>query len=156
MDFMKIYEIKNLSSKWYNVKKLLVTRISGDVNMQDVIQWEKSLYRALGKINDNDTFKIYIDLFGYKALDVDVHKRFRNIIPFALSKYGWRVGYLYLFEEANDLELSLTRGIRCVGAAHVHQDRSKISKYQFLFGIDNEAYFDDRLLASQWINALEF
>tara|TARA_R110001632_G_scaffold188596_3_gene309118 strand:- start:742 stop:1230 length:489 start_codon:yes stop_codon:yes gene_type:complete len=152
--YIKVNKVDNLSSKWYNSKKLLVTRISGTVTLSDVIMWEDSLYKALQEIQDNDVFKIYVNLFGFKAQDVETHKKFRNIIPVTLSKYGWRVGYLDLFEEANDLKLSCTRGIRCLGAAHVHQDKSKINKYQFFFGIDNEAYFHNPSQASKWINEL--
>ena len=153
--YIKVNKIGNLSSKWFDSKKLLVTRISGRVNFSDVLKWENSLNQALLEIQDNDIFKIYVNLFGLKAKDVETHKKFRNIIPVTLSKYGWRVGYLDLFEEANDLKLSYTRGIRCLGAAHVHQDKSKINKYQFFFEKDNEAYFHNPILASKWINELK-
>ncbi len=145
-------EQKITKSTWYPEKKLLVTHISGDVDKSDIILWEKSLNRSLEEIEPNQTFKIFVNLHGFKALNIDAHKRFRNIVPATLAQYGWKVGYLDLFkEETRGLAVTHTRGIRCVAAAHCHQDASKIGMYETRYGRDNERYFTDPTKANEWI-----
>ncbi|MBP0905050.1 hypothetical protein ACFSKN_09740 [Mariniflexile gromovii] len=159
MNKMEIYfsslnmmkSVPNLGSLWDNKNNLLFTRLNGEVDITDVLNWEKSLLNTLETLLDNSIFKIYIDLLGFKAIDVDTHKRFREIIPLTLSRYGWRVGYLDLFDESKNLELSNNRGIRCVAAAHIHHDVSKINKYQFMFSTNSEGYFNGASEAFKWI-----
>ena len=147
-------QILNLSSKWIPEKHLLHTRLSGDATQEDIGLWEASLQEALSGLKENSSFKILVDLHGFKAVDVDTHKKYREIIPLTLAHYGWRIGYLDMFEEANNLILHHLRGIHCVGAAHVHQDATKIEKYQSLYGRKNEKYFTDPEKAYQWIAGL--
>lgn len=149
-------QINNLESRWLAEKKLLMTRLCEEVDITSVVQWERSLVNKVEEIPDGNAFKIFIDLFGFKAVDLDTHKRFRSVIPVLLSQYNWRIGYLNLFEEANDLVLSSKRGVQCFGAAHVHQDETKIEKYQSMFGTDAERYFTNPAQAWNWINQLTF
>lgn len=132
-------------------KKLLVSRLSGEVKLHDIELWEQSLHLALGQIEDGGIFKILVNLWGFKAASLEAHKRYREIIPLTLANYGWKVGYVDLFEESASMEITNIRGIQCVGAAHVHQDETKIDKYEALFGRVNEHFFTDPQHAEEWI-----
>lgn len=143
---------KITNTTWDPATQLISTQISGNVDTEDVERWEQSLFEALDQITANSTFKILVNLHGFKASNIEVHKRFRNIVPLTLSKYGWRVGYLDLFEEAADLPISTTRGVRCRAAVHVHQDETKINLYENSYSRDNEHYFTDPAVAEKWIN----
>jgi hypothetical protein len=148
----KTQEQKITKSMWHPDKKLLITHLSGDVDKSDIILWEKSLNRTLDQIEPNETFKIFVNLHGFKAINIDAHKRFRSIVPSTLAKYGWKVGYVDLFkDDAKKLSLTHTRGIRCVAAAHCHQDEGKIALYESRYGKDNERYFIDPSKAAEWI-----
>ncbi|CAD5249063.1 MULTISPECIES: hypothetical protein [unclassified Imperialibacter] len=146
--------MKNLDSLWMAHEQLLVTRLSGDATIADIEKWKTSLYTALDAISQGTKFKILVDLFGFTAINVEAHKRFREIVPRTLAQYGWRVGYLEMFEEASELRLGLKGGIRCTAAAHVHQDATKIEKYQSLYGTGREQFFTDPLQAREWIAQL--
>ena len=136
---------------WYPDKKLIATHISGEVDVADIQTWEQSLKQALTQVEENSTFKIFVNLYGFKAVNIEAHKKFRSIIPSTLANYGWRVGYLDLFEEAAGLSLTNTRGIACVAAAHAHQDASKIEAYEMRFGKTTEHFFTDPAKAEEWI-----
>ncbi|HLO79846.1 MAG TPA: hypothetical protein VK166_02740 [Chitinophagaceae bacterium] len=131
-------------------QNLIITRISGQANEEDVTRWENSLQTALNQVPDNSVFKIMVDLHGFKAVNFEVHKKFRVIIPKTLADYHWRVGYLDLFPEA-EIELKQTRGIRCVAAVHVHHDETKIRAYDQNHSRYNERFFTDPVMARQWI-----
>lgn len=141
---------------WYPEKQLVVTEISGDIDKADIEKWETSLTQTLAKIEDNKAFKIFVNLYGFKAVNIDAHKKFRDIVPLTLAQYGWKVGYVNLFEEeAKDLVLSTTRGIKCIGAAHAHQDATKMDLYETRFSSANEHFFVDPQAALQWIENLD-
>jgi hypothetical protein len=141
-------------SEWIPEEKLIITHITGDADMTDVEEWDNSLQHALSKIEDNGRFKIFVNLHGFKALDLAAHKRFRTVVPGTLARYGWKAGYVNLFEEAADIQLSNTRGISCVAAVHVHQDETKIEKYQSMFGTDSECFLTDPGQAETWIRGV--
>jgi hypothetical protein len=82
---------KTISSDWYADQQLIITQISGDVTKQDVLHWEQTLYAALDRVADSGVFKIFINLHGFNAVNVDVHKYFRNIVPLTLARYGWKL-----------------------------------------------------------------
>ncbi len=142
------------TSSWLPEQQLILTRISGLANAQDVSKWENTLIDALDEIPDNGVFKIMMDLHGFKAENFEVHKQFRTIIPATLVNYGWRVGYIDLFPEAS-ITLRNTRGIQCLAAVHVHQDESKIKNYDENFSRANERFFTDPLKAREWIDAFD-
>lgn len=148
-------DTKVMETGWYPEEKLIITHLSGDIDIHDVDQWQKSLYTALEQIDNNGVFKIFVNLYGFKATDIEAHKRYRGIIPLTLADYGWKVGYVDLFDEAKDMAFKNIRGIRCVGAAHAHQDETKIEKYETLFGRENEHFFTDPDRAEEWIKALK-
>lgn len=123
-------------------KKLLVTHISGDLEKADIEVWEKSFKDTLDQLADNTSFKIFVNMYGFKAVDIETHKRFRAVIPQTLADYGWKVGYVDLFEEeARAMTYKTTRGIKCVGAAHAHQDETKMDLYETKYSSDNEHFF---------------
>ena len=147
---------KITETNWYPEKRLVVTHISGDIEKDDIEQWEKSFKKALDQIEDETTFKIFVNMYGFKAVNIDTHKRFRTVIPLALADYGWKVGYVDLFEEeAKTMTYKNTRGIKCVGAAHSHQEKTKMDLYETRFSSDREHFFLDPIQARQWIENLE-
>lgn len=146
---------KITETTWHSEKRLLVTHISGHLEQSDIEQWEESLKDALTQMEDNTTYKIFINMNGFEAANIDAHKRFRAVIPLTLADYGWKVGYLDLFEdEAKIMTYRNTRGIRCGGAAHSHQDKIKMDLYEQRYSSDNERFFTDPAHARQWIENL--
>lgn len=143
-------------TKWYPEKRLVVTHISGNIEKSDIEQWENSFKNTLDKIEDYSTFKIFINMHGFKAVDIDTHKRFRTVIPTILADYGWKVGYLDLFvEETKTMTYNNRRGIKCVGVAHSHQDETKMELYETRFSSNREHFFLDPAKARDWIENLE-
>jgi hypothetical protein len=147
--------MKMTQTNWFPEKRLVITNISGDLEKTDIEQWEKSFKETLDNIEDNSTFKIFINMYGFKAINLDAHKRFRAVIPSTLADYGWKVGYVDLFEEeAKTMTFKNTRGIKCVGAAHAHQDETKMDLYETKFSSEREHFFIDPINARQWIENL--
>lgn len=147
---------KITATHWYPDKKLLVTQLSGDIEKTDVEAWEKSFIGTLELLEENTSFKIFVNIHGFKAINIDTHKRFRGIIPLTLAEYGWKVGYVDLFEEeAKTMTYKTTRGIQCVGAAHSHHDETKMDLYEARFSGEREHFFIDPIQARQWIEQLE-
>lgn len=147
---------KITATDWYPEKRLVVTHISGEIEKDDIERWEKSFKGVLDQIEDGTTFKIFVNMHGFQAVNIDAHKRFRAIIPLTLADYGWKVGYVDLFEaEARAMTYKATRGIKCVGAAHAHQDATKMELYETRFSSDREHFFLDPARARQWIEDLE-
>jgi len=146
---------KFTETNWYPDKRLLVTHISGELDKSDIEKWEKGFKNKLASLEDDTSFKILVDMYGFKAIDLDAHKRFRDIIPLTLADYGWKVGYLDLFEEeAGAITFKSLRGLKCVGAAHTHQDATKMDLYETRFSRNREHFFSDPVQARQWIEDL--
>lgn len=145
-------EKKITRTDWFPEKALIVTHISGHVTKEDIAAWEKSLLDTLQRLEENSSFKIFINLHGFQATDIEAHKRFRAIVPNALANYGWKVGYVDLFEEdAKKMTFHTTRGITCSAAVHCHQDVTKIELYEQKFSRENEHFFTDPSRALEWI-----
>ncbi|KAA0990913.1 hypothetical protein [Dyadobacter aurulentus] len=141
-----------ISSDWYADQQLIITQISGDVAKQDVLNWEQTLNAALDRVADSGVFKIFINLNGFNAVDLDVHRYFRSIIPLTLARYGWTVGYVAMFpEDAEKMVITRNRNIQCIAAAHCHQDSTKMEKYESLYSSDIEHFFTDAAVAESWI-----
>lgn len=148
---MNVYQ-----TEWIPQHKLIHSVLSGDLEIPEIEIWEASLHRALGQITNYSIFRIFINLHGFTAVNIEAHKRFRSIIPQVLSLYNWKVGYVDMFpEEALMMSFKRTRGIQCVAAAHAHHDKGKISRYESDFGRDNERYFTDPERAWDWIINLD-
>ncbi|RYY88425.1 MAG: hypothetical protein EOO15_09110 [Chitinophagaceae bacterium] len=140
-------------SRWSPEVGLLVTRLTGEADLKTITAWNASLHLALAEIPDGADFRILVDIHGFKAANIEAHKAFRVVVPEALAAYGWRAGYLGLFPEV-ELMVKLTRGIRCIAAAHVHQDETKIALYEQRFATCNERFFTDRAEGERWVRAL--
>lgn len=145
--------MKATDTKWYPEERLIITTITGDVDEEDISRWKQTLEATLAKVEDNGRFKIFVNLHGFKAVDFESHKKFRVIIPSTLAGYGFRVGYLGLFPEA-EVVLTNTRGIQCVAAVHVHHDETKINSYDSHFGHGMERFFTDPVVAEKWIHEI--
>lgn len=146
---------KIAKTDWEPENRLIITHISGDLEKEDVIRWENSLHEALDRIEDGGTFRIFVNLHGFTALNLEAHKHFRIIVPLTLADYGWKVGYVAMFEEeADKLVISSKRNIRCVAAVHCHQDATKIEKYESLYSSPNERFFTDPDKAEAWIRSI--
>ncbi|MCF0042038.1 hypothetical protein [Dyadobacter fanqingshengii] len=146
--------LKTIRSDWFADELLIITQISGDIENADVIRWEQTLHAALDQVPDSGAFKIFINLYGFKAVDLEAHKQFRNIIPLNLASYGWKVGYVAMFpEEAEKMIIFKKRNVQCIAAAHCHQDVTKIEKYESLYSSDNEHFFTDAEAADAWIRS---
>ncbi|MCG2612969.1 hypothetical protein LZZ85_01715 [Terrimonas sp. NA20] len=142
-------------TNWFSEEKTIDTRVCGKVTFRDIELWEESLHLALQQIESGGVFRIMVDLFGFSPNNIETHKRFRSIIPVTLSQYGWKVGYVDLFnEEAEKLQYVNTRDIKCIAAAHAHQDETKIGLYQRSYSRYNEHFFTDPLLARKWLKEL--
>jgi hypothetical protein len=146
-----------ISSDWYADQQLIITQISGDVTIQDVLHWEQTLYTALDQVPDSAVFKIFVNLYGFNAASLDVHKYFRSIIPLTLACYGWKVGYVAMFpEEAEKMVITRSRNIQCIAAAHCHQDATKMEKYESLYSSHTEHFFTDAAVAEAWIRGVPY
>jgi len=142
---------KEISTTWFPEEKLMETKLIGDVDQKAVDDWTTSLALAFRQVPDGSKFKMLINLYGFKAISLEVHKSYRDVIPLLLSSYGWKVGYVDLFEEAKAMTFSNTRGIACFAAAHVHQDEEKISRYEARFSSETEHFFTDPRKAKEWL-----
>lgn len=141
---------KIISTTWHPELNLVVTRLSGLLNANDIAHWKATIDETFSGIPDNTTFKILVNLYGFKAVDFEVHKYYRNIIPLLLAAHGYRIGYLDMFPEAT-VELTNTRGIRCIAMANVDQDETKMNDYNARFSNASEHYFTDPDSALSWI-----
>lgn len=152
---IQMSDLKIAKTDWEPGNRLIITHISGDMEKEDVIRWEKSLYEALDRIEEGGTFSIFVNLHGFTAANLDAHKHFRSIVPLTLAEYGWKVGYVAMFEEeASKMVLTRKRDIRCVAAVHCHQDGTKIEKYESLYSSPNERFFTDPEQAEAWIRSI--
>lgn len=138
-------------TKWEQNESLIITRLTGPVTVSDVIEWEQELQDVFQTLPKGTQFKMFVNLHGLSPSSVDAHKAYRNVIPLLLSRYGWRIGYLDLFEEANALKITTTNECQCYAAVHCHQDGYKIQEYEKRFGKENEHFYEDPVLSESWI-----
>ncbi|CAG4990213.1 hypothetical protein DYBT9275_00479 [Dyadobacter sp. CECT 9275] len=147
---------KITKTEWFAERNLVVTQISGELNKVEIEQWEHSLYYCLSKLKNSTEFKILINMYGFRAIDLEAHKFFRTIIPLTLAQYGWKVGYTDLFEaDASGIRYFRYRGVQCIAAAHTHQDTGKMELYENRFSRENERFFSDPEEAARWINSFK-
>lgn len=145
--------MKKKNTIYLKEQQLIITELSGDLDMDDVEQWNQSLKDVINSLEPNTRFKILVDLHGFKAQNFEVHKKFRVIVPLALAECGWYIGYLRMFPET-EICIRSTNNIYCMAAAHVHQDETKIRNYAEHYSMINEGYFTDPGEARQWIEAI--
>lgn len=145
-------EIEKRTDSFYNANaKTLVTHLNGNVGADDVENWINSYHEALNQIPADTDFKVIVDLNGFKAENIETHKKMRTIIPASLAKYGHMVGYVKLFH-AEGIPTSVTDGKRCIAAAHVHHDETKIGLYQSAYASSNELFTINYSEAEEWIS----
>jgi hypothetical protein len=140
------------TSHWNSDEATLVTRLSGPIDLDGILNWKSGLYEAAEKIPADSRFKMLIDIRGYEVADIDreAHKVQREVIPIFLAEHDFRAGYLDLFPEVPDIDVA-KRGPVCITVAHVHHDCSKMENYNSRFGRENEQFFCDVEAAEQWL-----
>jgi len=146
---------KQLETNWFPDRKLIVTKISGVIDLAAIREWERSILHVLNQLESYTSFKILVNMFGAVPCDAMALKQFNMVVPRILSQYGWKVGYIDLFEEEADAIRYVTlRGITCFGAAHCHHDSLKMEHCEIYHSSNNEHYFIDPRHAQQWIETL--
>jgi hypothetical protein len=145
--------MKKKQTVYLEEQQLIITELSGELDMDDVEEWHQSLRSAIAALQPGTKFRILVNLHGFRAKDFEVHKKFRVIIPLTLAECGWYVGYLRMFPET-EITIRSTNNIRCVAAAHVHQDETKIRNYAEHYSMINEGFFTDPVKAREWIEAI--
>jgi hypothetical protein len=137
-------------SLWDAQHRLLITRLTGDVSVEDVARWQAGLYQTLDQIEENSRFLLLSDLTDYAPHDMAAHKAMRTVVPLLLAAYGMRPALLDLFPEA-EIAVTLTRSIRCCAHAHVHHDADKMAGYERALARPNQRFFDDVASARRWL-----
>lgn len=146
---------KKIESSWAPDRRLMVTQISGEINVADVKRWRESLQYALDQIPNNTPFKILVNMYGSCPVDINAHIQLNTTVPQLLSQYGWKVGSIDMFEDqANAMSYTRKRGVYCYGAAHCHHDIFKMELCEIYYSSNNEHYFTDPGYAEQWISAI--
>jgi hypothetical protein len=145
--------MKIVDSIWNTERRLLITRLQGRVHSEDVHCWETSLKRELDRIENNTTFKMILDSYGYEPSSIDAHKEMRTIIPLTLAAYGFQTALLDLYDPI-DLPVQSTRGITCIACAHINHEEFKMGWYDQEIGRANERFFTDFKKAEMWITAI--
>jgi hypothetical protein len=146
-----MFKMMNIVESHWNLHLcLLVTRLQGRVESEDVERWAASLNSALDRIEAGGTFKLIVNLHGYESANLQAHKAMRSIIPLTLAEYGLRTALLDLFPPV-DPHIQRKRGIVCLAVAHVHHDDGKMQTYARQLGRHNEQFFSDEHAAEIWI-----
>jgi hypothetical protein len=142
------------SSVWEVQHRLISTRLTGDIHLEDVARWEAGLQEVLAQVEDHGGFKLLVDLSGYELQDMAAHKAMRVVIPQLLASYGLSSAILELFPEAM-VTLTRTRDIVCQAYANVHHDVDKMTEYERTLGRANQRFFTDGEAARAWLLSLE-
>ncbi|HUC79341.1 MAG TPA: hypothetical protein VMR70_00440 [Flavisolibacter sp.] len=145
--------MKRKQTSYFDKESLVVTELSGALDSNDIDEWRQSLNKVLEGLTPGTKFKILVDLHGFTATNFEAHKKFRVVVPETLAAYGWYVGYLRMFPEAQ-LTISSQQNIYCVAAAHVHQDETKIRNYAENYSMRNEKFFTDSSDARSWVESV--
>lgn len=143
-----------MNTSYIAEQQLIITELSGEVDMPDVEQWQQGLQQVIAQLEPGTKFKILVNLHGFKAQNFEVHKKYRNTIPLALADCGWYVGYLRMFPEA-EVFIRSKNNTYCLAAAHVHQDETKIRNYAENYSMLNEGFFTDPIEARNWIDKIK-
>lgn len=147
---------KTINVEFVSNIKILSIQLSGIINSDDLIKFQSLIIDCCEIIPDKSVIKVLIDLTGFEAFDLKVHKQFRNILPNTLLNLGWKIGYLKLFEEAKDIKPINIRGIQCIALAYCHHDESKMINYEANCGSEYEHYFTNSKIAFEWLLGVKF
>lgn len=134
------------------VTGIVYTEISGEAKTKDIKAWQTGIEDVLGSIENNTAFKMLINLQGFKPANLEVQKCFRMVLPQALAKHNWQLGYAELLGDPTPL--STERGVHCIAVAYVHYDLIRMKSYQELYGRPGEHYFSDMQKAYTWLKEL--
>lgn len=144
---------KESYTHWDDSHQVLVTRLSGLVTLEEVEEWKEQFYQTANQIPRETTFKLFSNIHGFKAVNMDAHKSFREVIPAFLAEHGLKPGYAKLFPEV-PVQVSVQHGKVVTACAHVHHDETKITRYHQELATANEDFFTDPELAEQWLYKL--
>ena len=138
------------SVRWDAADRVLILHLTGTVSVADVERWKAELEAAVKRIPEGTAFRLLSDLSGYEPADLEAHKAMRTVIPLLLAEHGFRTGLVDVVG-AKEPVLTTTRGITCVGVAHVHHDAGKMALYQEHVGSATEHFFTDPVVALVWV-----
>ena len=141
--------MKTFYTRWDENRKILETRLSGEVNTTDIKNWSYQLVATAKFIPDNTEFKMLVNLCCFEPGDLITHKEFRTVIPKFLLQCGYSIGYLKLLPAESNIEKS--RSISCVKVATVHHDEKEMSYYNRRFESKIEKYFIDETASKKWL-----
>ena len=119
-----------VESQWDPGRALLVTELKGPVDVEAVKAWRAGLQEQVDRIPDGTRFRLLLDLTGYEPAGLDAHKAMRTVVPDLLVAHGLRPAFLDLFPEAPEPAITAEREVVCVAFANVHQDETKMSRYE--------------------------
>ena len=140
-------------STWEAPLHLISTRLSGDLHLDDVEQWQDGLQQAVSQVEDDKYFNLLADLSGYELHDMAAHRAMRGVIPQLLAAHGLRAAVFDLYPEVK-VNLTRTRGIICRAYANVHHDVDKMTEYERALGRANQRFFTDAPVARNWLLSL--
>lgn len=142
-----------VQTRWDVAAGLLVTRLAGTCDLDDVRRWSASLDEAIAQMEDGSRFKLLSDLTGYEFAEVSAHREMRSVLPRKLAEHGFRTALLDLFEGVQ-ITLREVRGISCAAYAHVHHDGWKMNDYELRLSRPIERFFSDRTAAEAWLRSI--
>lgn len=148
---MEQIEKKEIWAKFIPDENLIHIRFGGLVNLEDYDLLMKEINTCLSKIQDGARVKLYADLYGFKAENFEVHKKFRLVIPEIMIEYGMLPGYSKMFPEV-EIKVNPNPRFNIVKAVHCHNDEEKINRYHKEFASINEEFFCSQTKAKEWIN----
>jgi hypothetical protein len=143
-----------IRSEWEAQHRLLSTRLTGEIHVEDVAHWQIGLHELLAQLEEKSSFKVLVDLSGYELYDMAAHRAMRVVIPQLLAAYGMRPTVLDLFPEI-DMAVTRTRGILCIAYANVHHDVDKIAEYERTLGRADQRFFTSAGEAKAWLYSLD-
>ena len=149
-----ITEVMPIGSTWDAGRRVLETRLAGEVTHDDVRIWKEGLDREVARLVDGTRFKLLFDLRGFEAVDVEVHKAMREVVPRLLAAHGLRPAFIDLFDDGPELAVTSARGIACTAFANVHHDDVKMRDYETRIAKHNQRFFSSRGAAEAWLDSL--
>jgi hypothetical protein len=139
------------SSHWDRQQRLLVTQLTGTVDVDDVDAWRLALLDAVERIPDGTSFKLLLDLTGYEPASLDAHRHMRMVVPDLLIAHGLRPAFVDLYPDAPEPVVIQDRGVVCVAFANVHHDETKMARYEEQIATANQRFFTSRSAAEEWL-----
>lgn len=136
---------------WDDSKKMLTTRLSGIVTLAQVEEWITQFNDVVHKIPSETIFSMFSNIHGFKAINIEAHKLFRDVVPRFLVAHGMLPGYAKLFPE-HPVEVNISQGKVVKACAHVHHDEGKIARYHNELATHYEDYFTRPEDALEWLS----